>query len=580
MKKLLLLFILTLSLLLLASCGESETFTVDFTVNGTVVYSMVLCEGDTPTPPPVADYATDDKNYAFVGWDKEIVPVSEDITYAAVFSDTAREYDVTFLYGGSTAGTPVKVAYGETPTAPTDLNYSTVDRVYTFTGWNVEIVPVTRDVVYTAQYTSVPRKYTVTLVYGGESHALELPYGATPTIPSELDYATAEKAFRFDGWDKTVTSVSGDVTYTASYTESARLYDVTFVWGDPSDPESKTLSLAFGATPSAPTEDLGWQSSTVKYTFKAWDKEISAVSGNATYTATYDETPLSFTVTFVYDGKSENQTLGYGATPTLPTPKASYTVDGKVYAFTGGWDKTPAPVTEDVTYTAVYRLSEYLIYSNDFNSIEDFDHMASGEKISQPIGNWTLTANSPYVDVSFKTETDPNAPANKYIALGLHKTEAHIQMNLKTTGGLSTIENLTKLSISFDLAKKPGVTLAESNIRFRATGTSDTITFFHTVPNGSAIKFFGVQVGEVKETFQNVTMTFDFETGAASISIDGTPIDSANATMPIPSKSSAASLLDWVATTKKDGFVFNWTMPKRTSSEVGLLIDNLVVRAY
>lgn len=88
------------------------------------------------------------------------------------------------------------------------------------------------------------------------------------------------------------------------------------------------------------------------YTFSGWTPAIAPVTGDATYTATYDATVRSYTITWVNeDGTSilDEQVLSYGATPVFagvePTKK-DYTFDG--------WSPEIQPVTGSATYTAIF----------------------------------------------------------------------------------------------------------------------------------------------------------------------------------------------------------------------------------
>ena len=75
-------------------------------------------KGDTPTKESTAAY-----DYEFAGWEPEISPVTGEITYTAVYTETLRSYDITFdLNGGTYEGSDTLVMtseYGSTITLPT-----------------------------------------------------------------------------------------------------------------------------------------------------------------------------------------------------------------------------------------------------------------------------------------------------------------------------------------------------------------------------------------------------------------------------------------------------------------------------
>ena len=175
--------------------------------------------------------------------------------------------------------------------------------------------------------------------------------------------ATAQYSYTFSGWDKAIAAVTGDVTYTAKFTETTNTYTVTWIDGDGNT--LKTDTVAYGKTPvysgATPTKEGNAQ---YTYTFSGWDKAIAAVTGNVTYTAQFSDTVNEYTVTWVDDDGNtlKTDTVAYGTTPTYDgTPHTKTTADGKKYAFAGWTDGTNTytpnslpNATGDVTYTAVF----------------------------------------------------------------------------------------------------------------------------------------------------------------------------------------------------------------------------------
>lgn len=133
------------------------------------------------------------------------------------FTVTFENYDGTVLqtiqcYYGQTP-----VYSGSTPTKPSDTIYD-----YTFSGWN-NLMPVTGNTTYTAQYTSSLRNYTVVWKNYDNSTLLTSTYhygdlptytGQTPTKPYD------GYTYTFDSWLPTITTVTGDTSYVAQYTSS------------------------------------------------------------------------------------------------------------------------------------------------------------------------------------------------------------------------------------------------------------------------------------------------------------------------------------------------------------------------
>ncbi len=127
---------------------------------------------------------------------------------------TVIETDV--FYPGQTAEYK-----GATPTKAADAEYT-----YTFSGWSPTPGIISADTTYTATYTKEINKYTVTWKnYDGTTLETDsnVEYGSTVTYNGETPTraADAEYTYTFAGWSPSVTNVTGDATYTATYTSTA-----------------------------------------------------------------------------------------------------------------------------------------------------------------------------------------------------------------------------------------------------------------------------------------------------------------------------------------------------------------------
>ena len=179
--------------------------------------------------------------------------------------------------------------------------------------------------------------------------------------------ATPEAGYEFVGWTENgeVVPDAGAVysfkakngrTLTANFKKQE--FTVTFV--DFDNTELQSGKIAFGEIPKYndhPTREADAQ---FTYVFEGWEPKITAVTGNATYKATYSKTVNKYKIMFVdEDGKTvlmNAKEYDYGTTatdivrPVDPTKKsdAQYT-----YTF-AGWDQEIRSVTCDVTYKATY----------------------------------------------------------------------------------------------------------------------------------------------------------------------------------------------------------------------------------
>jgi uncharacterized repeat protein (TIGR02543 family) len=188
-----------------------------------------LYSGESPVKAATAQYT-----YTFNGWSPAVSAVTANVTYTAQFSSTVNTYTVTWKdVDGTTLETDENVPYGNTPeyNGATPTKAATAQYTYTFNGWNVPIAPVTANVTYTAQFSSTVNTYTVTWkdVDGTTLRTdAEVPYGTIPSYGSIPTKAKdAEYAYTFNGWSPAVTAVTGDATYTATYTTTPVVASVT-----------------------------------------------------------------------------------------------------------------------------------------------------------------------------------------------------------------------------------------------------------------------------------------------------------------------------------------------------------------
>ena len=207
-------------------------------------------------------------------------------------------------------GTQVNVNEVQAPREPT------AEYTYEFLGWNYADeskvtsanITVTGNIALYPRYLSTKNMYTITWIVDGESYSQKLYYGVMPTPELVVDISTRESqyyVYQFSGWDNKVVSVVGDATYTGSMLRIPKKFNVT--WVTQNGAESVTQQWEYGQTPEF-VGDLSISSPTHLYEFLRWDKEISPVSHDVTYTAIYRETPLATggsTVMNVVHGENE-----------------------------------------------------------------------------------------------------------------------------------------------------------------------------------------------------------------------------------------------------------------------------------
>ena len=233
-------------------------------------------------------------------------------------------YTITWQNEDGTVIDTTAVAYGNTPAHADPTKEATAQYTYTFAGWTPAVVPVTENATYRATFTAT----------------------AVPAAASTTTTTTSTP---------TPTPASTGISTTTAPASSTR-YTVRFVNEDGTELQSTEVEYGktpvySGATPSKPA--------TAQYTylFADWTPNVSAVTGNTTYKATFTAVTNQYSIKFMdEDGKTvlDEQTLAYGTMPVYKgktpvkeaTAQCTYTFDG--------WDQDIVPVTGAASYKAKY----------------------------------------------------------------------------------------------------------------------------------------------------------------------------------------------------------------------------------
>lgn len=287
---------------------------------------------DAPTKADDEQYT-----YTFVGWateanketgtlEADLPPVTDDVTYYAAFSKTARTYTVTWMPQdgqGNAYETDTGVAYNARPsydgTEPTKA--ADAEHTYTFVGWAttpnqtsgsavVDLPNVTADVTYYAAFSATKQTYTIrfeteaggtltgTTECTGLSHGADFP--AAPTTTSNVGYY-------FDGWYKDntkVTSFPTTVTENATYTAKWLSYNSINL--DLTGKIQKTLNSDVALTNEIFTINLTLNgaevpSATATATVSATTASGTGYTGSAPFQTATDEFKLTFTAPGIYN---------------------------------------------------------------------------------------------------------------------------------------------------------------------------------------------------------------------------------------------------------------------------------------
>ncbi|MCH5184382.1 MAG: hypothetical protein J1E00_09430, partial [Oscillospiraceae bacterium] len=335
--------------------------------NGDVLYTEKYYEDDTPvykgkTPTKAED---EGHTYKWTGeWDAELSPVSGNVTYTATFETITKTFTITWLNDDGSELRKDEVEYGKVPEyGDTSALVSSkaagdIHNTYTFANWDKDPDEVKGDTQYMAVYTPTPVQHTATWIDEGDNVHTEHFYNAE--YPNSSLYTGAPKRADTAEWEykrtwKREVLANGDITYTAEYSQTKQKYTIT--WLDDDGSSLGTTEVEYGTIPThaEPTKAADAQ---YTYTFAGWKEEPVAVTGPATYTATYTKEVRTYTITWLNDdGKPITITqVAYGEKPVFPekfgTPVSTKGTIHYKYTFTG-WGEI-ADVTGEASYTAQY----------------------------------------------------------------------------------------------------------------------------------------------------------------------------------------------------------------------------------
>ncbi len=308
--------------------------------------------------------------YTFAGWDSIPAAVTGDAIYTATYKETPKTYTVTWKVDDET--TTVKYDYGSVIVPPADPTKTG----YTFTGWggNVPETMPAENLSFTAQWDV--NTYTVTWKQndGTLINTTTVAYGEVPTHAAPTKEADAQYTYTFAGWNTTPVAVTGNATYTATYSTTTNTYTIT--WKQDDGTVINTTTVAYGDVPTH-TDPTKAADAQFTYTFAGWTPAVADVTADATYTATYSSTVNKYTITWKNaNGEvlKTDENVEYGTLPsyngTIPTKTDD---DTYTYVFSN-WSPEISDVTGDVTYTpqfTQYRIIDQAFFNDEFPIINE-----------------------------------------------------------------------------------------------------------------------------------------------------------------------------------------------------------------
>ena len=317
--------------------------------------------------------------------------------------------------------------------------------------------------------------------------------GSIPTLPNTKTGYTSDYWTRSDGVSDVLGAIWKDVDYTAHY--SPNMYTITFKnWNgvslDSHNQEYDSYVNYYGSTPTRPEND------TCKYFFKEWSPEFvsgtTKVTGDMTFTAVFDKSYKSYTVTFKnWNGdeldKQEGLHLGDVLTYKGQTPTKPYT-DEYVYTFIGwnnGFVDGVTKVSKDIsTYIAQFE-QKANAFTITFLNYDDSE-----------LDKQTLRYDD---DIVYKGE-EPKRDADKQYIYTFDTWDPVLPLGAKVTGDATykaTYKTtLQKYTVTF-LAAEGGAKLDEKEVEYGSDATS-------VAPDITAITPAGKQFDRWSEDITNV----------------------------------------------------------------------------
>lgn len=310
-----------------------RSYTIKFlNYNGAELSSTLYEYGTTPKyEKALARAATAEWSYKHTGWTPEIESVKGSKSYTAVYDSTKVQYTVTFVNGTVTLSTQ-KVDYGDAaipPDNPTREGYK-------FIGWTPDYSEITKDMTIKALFDEVIIRTVEIKDNNGEViENIDVAEGDSYVLPSAAEITGMVFVGWFDangnklGNAGEVVTISGDMTILAKYERTT--FKVTFMCDSVVLQQS---NVAYGTTPVYSGDEPTKKATTANsYTFAGWDEELTPVTGEKIYTATFTATPKLYKVTFISADTTVVEAK-YNSEITLPEPKIK-----EGYSFVGWYDE-------------------------------------------------------------------------------------------------------------------------------------------------------------------------------------------------------------------------------------------------
>ena len=354
---------------------------------------------ELPSEPTKA--STSQYNYTFSEWIgyTEGMKVTENVTFTPEFTSTVNKYIYKFVDEDGNVIEEKTAEYGTMIELPktTPVKTATAQYTYIFDRWigYVQNMPLTKDVVFTAEYKAIINQYTYKFLddNGSEIYKKTADYGALIEVPtSPVKESTQQYTYTFSKWNGYTDGMllTGDITFTPEFTSIVNKYTYKFLNEDGNTYFQETAE--YGSVIELPENPVKEATAQHTYTFSKWNGYTDGMilTGDVTFTPEFISTINKYTYKFLYEGGNTyiEETAEYGSVIKLPENPVKEATAQYTYTFSKWKGYTDGMIlTGDITFTAefVSTINKYTYrFLNEDESVFYENTVEYGTEIAAP----------------------------------------------------------------------------------------------------------------------------------------------------------------------------------------------------